>query len=125
MNLDTLISMIFLALSAWGVSSPTPIVAHIDTIGWIPAVTAVDTSECRIYADPVVMAQYSSFQQQSIITHEVGHCLGLSHYGDCNSQPSIMGCATLGYITDYDRMRLNMQQGVIHRLYVGVTYDGQ
>lgn len=73
-----------------------------------PAYAYTLSGECYIAIDQSRMLAYSQPQQQSIILHEYGHCLGLGHFGDCNSTPAIMGCATLGYVTEYDRVRLHM-----------------
>ena len=110
-----LFTYIAAALLAWGITSAPAITAEFHSNPAAPIAQAgaglPPDGHCLIGVFDGWWASASEADRQSVMTHEMGHCLGLGHYGDCNSIPSIMGCAFLGEITDYDRVMLARARG--------------
>ena len=75
------------------------------------AQTGAHSDHCLIGVNEPWFTSATPELRQSVITHEVGHCLGLGHFGSCNYNEAIMGCATLGEITGYDRAMLGAVRG--------------
>lgn len=110
--LATFIAMVTAAVLVWGGAHPQIEVREEPAFAAAISSGPLPDGTCVIIADPVRMAGYTTEQQVSILTHEVGHCLGLGHFGTCNGPaPAIMGCATLGEITPYDRLKLAQVRG--------------
>lgn len=94
-------------IAIWGIVVPftlTP-APNINTYAY----TYTSSEVCNIVIDSGLFPNLPESTQTSILLHEYGHCLGLGHYGSCNYNESIMGCATLGYVTDYDRAMLRVK----------------
>lgn len=112
------------ALLAWGVLNP-PVPINIEFYendnGQLAQAGCSDT-QCLIGVNRQQFSRASEDEQFSVILHEVGHTLvGPEHYGSCNHNESIMGCATLGRITDYDRFMLKKEQGKTYSLRVAMV----
>ena len=91
----------------WGIIMPVSVTSAPDINTYAYTYTA--SGVCNIVTDSGLFPNLSESGQVSILLHEYGHCLGLGHYGSCNYNESIMGCATLGYVTDYDRAMLRIK----------------
>ena len=119
-------TILALALTLWGVLPQVPITPlfHNQETGQVASAVLLP-DVCYIHIQQSWWNTETEAYRQSVILHEVGHCLGLPHFGDCNQTPSIMGCAGLGYVTPYDRLRLAMYQGRGYGVYVVVAADGK
>lgn len=106
MTAPALWALILWAFAQWGVPA-VPVDLHIEHIGW----TVAFSTPTAIYVDEGWLASAPEARVRSTMLHETGHVIGLDHYGDCNSVPAIMGCATLGTITDFDRAKLAVLHG--------------
>lgn len=120
-------NMVAIALIAWGLwFAPPPIQIEgfdhdLGIVAYSSGPEIVDPA-CLIAVDNARFAQLPPAWQQSTITHEVGHCLGLGHFGTCNGpEIALMGCAILPGPTERDRVELIRVNG--YRLVVGVAYD--
>ncbi len=103
-----ILAIILWAFTQWGVSPiPVTIVTE-DTPLIAYTYTPANQTIKEIHYDKTYLATAPEADLRSVTLHEVGHVLGLQHYGDCNTTDhmAIMGCANLGYITDYDRLQL-------------------
>lgn len=117
-----LATLLTLALAAWGAINPPSI-----TIEWfaneigggIYAQTGYhpETSSCLIGVSSTHWGELTPDQQLDVIEHEVGHCLGLAHYGSCNVNVSVMGCALGTPVTDYDRLRYKMVNQLAYKTF--------
>lgn len=110
-----LVSVLALVIAAWGMFTPTTIYyAPIDNLAY----AGQSDSQCIITVHPEI----PSHRLYSIILHEYGHCLGLGHFGDCNTYRTIMGCADLGYVDEYSKFRVEVAH-MPYRLIVPWSYD--
>lgn len=102
-----------LAIAAWSISTSVSIEGVHHDVGY-PAYATVHEGHCNIVVDMRVYTDQTALN--SVVLHEYGHCLNLDHYGSCNYNESIMGCPSLGYLTDYDRLMV----GPKYQLIVGL-----
>ena len=119
-------NMLAIALAAWGLwFTPPPIVIEgfdRDLGNVAGASGPVQVSPCYIDIDNARFARISPEWQQSVVTHEVGHCLGLWHFGTCNGpEIALMGCGILPGPTARDREELIRVNG--YRLIVPVAFE--
>jgi hypothetical protein len=116
-------TLIALVLALWGVTFTHPIFVNFHTdpalgigFAYVQQLEHPDgppVGSCTISFDEARWATMTQAQRESLALHEVGHCLGLGHYGSCNANLSIMGCPSLGRVTGYDRA-----MGAGNRLFV-------
>lgn len=116
--------LVGLALAAWGVLAPPVIDVEwfSNEIGaGIYAQTGYQPASnyCLIGVSSTHWNELTPDQQLYVIEHEVGHCLGLDHYGSCNYNVSVMGCATGTPVTDYDRLRYKLASGRGYKIFAG------
>lgn len=104
--------LLTLALAAWGAINPPTIDIEWfsnDIGGGVYAQTGYhpETSYCLIGVSAPHWEELTDFARLSLIEHELGHCLGLPDYGDCNSTytASVMGCAMGLEVTPLDKIR--------------------
>lgn len=93
--------MITVALLLWGIVSPVPIRVVPDTrIESAAANRYVD--RCEVAYNPTWF-QWLGAGQQSVISHEVGHCIGLNHLPV--NEPGVMSGVSSGQaFSGYDRV---------------------
>ena len=80
-------AMVAAALALWGAAHHGPIIVHdatgdpayryVQSHAWAEPLAA--DAGCAITVLPANMAHMDDQQRQRVITHEVGHCLGLAH----------------------------------------------
>ena len=100
-------TMITIALSIWGILFPgisvrdesnNPAYIYVTSQAWADNLT--QAPNCIISVLPRNMIGFSDSTVQNVITHEVGHCLGLEHI----SQPGLMYPDASQYpFSGYDR----------------------
>lgn len=112
-----LMALFLRALTAWGFDEPllpTRVEFYENDIG-VAAQAGCDERQCTIGVFRPGFERSTESANFSVMLHEVGHILvGPEHYGSCNHNVSIMGCAFLGYITDYDRFMLKRAMGLTY-----------
>ena len=119
--------LLALALAIWELWFPAPeiVIQGFDNdLGNVAQSSGPEivTPACLIAVDNARFALLSPAYQQSTITHEVGHCLGLAHFGTCNGpEVAIMGCGILPEPTERDRVELVRVRG--YRLLVPIAHD--
>ena len=101
-------ALIALVLLMWGVTVAPVITVEISEhdFGIGAQANVYAPGKCLIGVNGPRWKLLNETERMSLMLHEVGHCLGLGHYGSCNAELSIMGCPSLGRITDYDRAML-------------------
>ena len=114
--------LVAIALSLWAVWFPVSIQTQfhqptqdIDAQGMAWSATFPDGS-CLISVHPHDFTALTPELQSYVILHEVGHCLGLGHFGDCDSEPTIMASCVVIEPTERDRIELIRLHG--HRTVV-------
>jgi len=119
--------LVALALVAWGLWFTPPVIqieGFDHDLGNVAQSSGPEiVTPCLIAVDNARFAQLTPAYQQSTITHEVGHCLGLGHFGTCNGEViALMGCGILPGPTEVDRVMLIRIHG--YRVIVGGwSYD--
>ena len=121
--------LVSLALLAWGAINPPTITIEFfpnEINGGVYAQTGYhpETASCLIGVSSSHWPGLSPSAQESLIAHEVGHCLGLPDYGDCNSTytASIMGCAMGLLVQPLDRLRYLQSRQLAYKTFaVGVA----
>jgi hypothetical protein len=101
-------TLIALVLLMWGVTVAPAITVEfsVGDMGVGGQANVYAPGKCMIGLDGPRWERLNETERMSLMLHEVGHCLGLGHYGSCNANLSIMGCPSLGRVTDYDRAML-------------------
>ena len=98
--------LVALALALWGASVAIRVEFFQNDVGLTAQSNVYEPGKCLIGIHEPRWAALDEGERQSIMLHEVGHCLGLGHYGSCNAHLSIMGCPSLGRVTEYDKAML-------------------
>ena len=115
--------LVSIALALWGVWFTPPMIGvqfhqntqDIDAQGMAWSATFPDGS-CLISVHPNDFPALPEGHKMAVVLHEVGHCLGLGHYGDCWDAPTIMASCLLSEPTERDRIELIRANG--YRSYV-------
>jgi hypothetical protein len=116
-------ALVVIALSLWAAWFPTPPIATqyhqptqpVDQQGMAWSATLPDGS-CLISVHPTDFPALTPELQAYVVLHEVGHCLGLGHYGNCATEPTIMASCVVAEPTERDRIELIRLHG--HRTVV-------
>ena len=109
-------AIIAVCLAIWGVlSAPAIAVEFYQNDNGQLAQTGAHGGNCLIAVYEPGWNTLSADEQRSLMLHEVGHCLGLDHFGSCNYNEAIMGCWSLPEPTGYDRARLAALNSPAHR----------
>jgi hypothetical protein len=114
--------LVAIALSLWAVWFPVSIQTQfhqptqdIDAQGMAWSATFPDGS-CLVSVHPTDFTALSESNQLAVMLHEVGHCLGLGHFGDCGADQTVMASCMLAEPTERDRLELIRANG--HRTVV-------
>lgn len=108
-----MIELIAAALTLWGIWFTPPEIGvqfhqssqDIDAQGMAWSATFPDGS-CLVSVHPTDFPALTPELQAYVMLHEVGHCLGLGHYGDCAFEPTIMASCVVAEPTERDRLEL-------------------
>lgn len=111
-------ALVSAALILWGIWFAPPVIntqvhqptQDIDAQGMAWSATFPDGS-CLISVHPHDFTALPSNLQSYVMLHEVGHCLGLGHYGDCATEPTIMASCVVAEPTLRDRIELIRVRG--------------
>lgn len=115
-----MIEIVVSALMLWGAWFTVPEIRtqyhqptqDIDAQGMAWASPAVvGQPYCLISVHPTDFPALTAFNQMAVMLHEVGHCLGLGHYGDCWDDATIMASCALAEPTMGDRIELIRLRG--------------
>lgn len=123
--MTVVLAFVSLALATWGALHAPQIDVDFfqNDIGALAQTGCPETNHCLIAVYEPGWNQLSDEQRRWLIHHEVGHTLGLDHYGSCNANLANMGCWWMP-MTDFDRVRLESVEGRATRIVVPVAADG-
>jgi hypothetical protein len=113
-------ALIALVLTLWGTLYMPHITVEFfqNDIGAAAQTGCPSPGECIIAIDEPQWDAMTPARRQSLLLHEVGHTLGLGHYGSCNANVSVMGCWVVEELTGIDHAELDGLQIPGHRLIV-------
>lgn len=117
-------AMVAVALAIWGWAFPgaipvvdqsdNPAYANVTSLAWADPWT--QAPDCVVSILPRNMTYLTVPQVQNVITHEVGHCIGLEHI----SQPGIM-YPDAGEFSGYDRAAFWRVHPAPHRVTIAMV----
>lgn len=123
-----MVALVSAALILWGIWFTPPTIntqfhqptQDIDAQGMAWSAAFPDGS-CLISVHPTEFPALTPELQAYVMLHEVGHCLGLGHYGDCATEPTIMASCVVAEPTLIDRIELIRLHG--RQAVVSVAFD--